>query len=239
MSDSGATGEALLARETAPPWDLFSPRFPIVRRGYDRDAVDEYIVELEQDLADLRSGRAASTDVAAEIEKLGEQTAAILRVAHAQADLTARRAEAEAERCLSAAAANAVAMTDEAQAQLRRLDGETDVIWRERERLLEDVRTVATALFTLAEEALERFPGEQERLLAHQAPVIEDAPAPDPEPPQPIAADSDLQPTEAISMESILAESDGSDPMDVAPESDASSSVPSEPAESEPREPPG
>ena len=74
MTDSGATGEALLAREAAPPWDLLSPRFAIVRRGYDRDAVDQYISEVERDLADLRSGRPASTDIAAEIEKLGEQT---------------------------------------------------------------------------------------------------------------------------------------------------------------------
>ena len=152
-------------------------------------------------------------------------------MAHAQADLTARRAEAEAERCLSAAAANAVAMTDEAQAQLRRLDGETDVIWRERERLLEDVRTVATALFALAEQALERFPGEQERSHSHQAPVIEEPPPAAAEPPEPATADSDLQPTEAISMESIFAEAHGYPPA-AAPDSDASSPA-SEDAESE------
>ena len=40
------------------------------------------------------------------------------------------------------------------------LDSETDSVWRERERLLEDARNVGLALIALAEEAAERFPAE-------------------------------------------------------------------------------
>jgi DivIVA domain-containing protein len=170
MSDSERTGLALLAREAAPPWDLVAPRFPIVRRGYDRDAVDDYIAELEQELEQLRAGRTAS--VTAEIERIGEQTAAILRVAHEQAAQTTRRAHEEADRCLSAAAANTVAMTEDAQQQLRQLDSETDAIWRERARLLEDVRGLATSLFTLAEDALDRFPPEGDRQATGAQPTV-------------------------------------------------------------------
>jgi DivIVA domain-containing protein len=169
MSDTDRT--AVLVREAAPPWDLMAPRFPVVRRGYDREAVDDYIAELEQELEDLRAGRAPAGAISAEIERIGEQTVAILRVAHEQASATTRRAQDEADRCLSAAASNAVAMTEEAKAQLRQLDAETDTIWRERARLLEDVRQVATSLSALAEEALDRFPPEAERVPSVSSPV--------------------------------------------------------------------
>ena len=166
MSESDRSGVALLARDVAPPWDLLSPRFPVVRRGYDRDAVDEYITELEREVEELRAGGDTTGAVTAEIERIGEQTAAILRVAHEQASETTRRAHQEADRCLAAAAANAVAMTEDAKQQLRQLDGETEAVWNERARLLEDVKQVATSLFGLAEDALERFPPESERVTS-------------------------------------------------------------------------
>jgi cell division septum initiation protein DivIVA len=170
MSDTERTGLALLAREVAPPWDLVAPRFPVARRGYDRDAVEDYIAELERELEELRGGQSSS--VTAEIERIGEQTAAILRVAHEQAAQTTRRAHEEADRCLSAAAANAVKMTEDAQEQVRQLDLETDTIWRERARLLEDVRNLATSLFALAEDALERFPPEADRPATGSQPTM-------------------------------------------------------------------
>ena len=93
-----------------------------------------------------------------ELERIGEQTASILVVAHDQAHETTRLAEQQAERCVADAAANAVHITAEAKAKLRDLDAETDAVWRERERLLEDVRVVSTALANLADQASERFP---------------------------------------------------------------------------------
>jgi hypothetical protein len=57
-------------------------------------------------------------------------------------------------------------MKDEAKSKLRELDTETDAVWRERSRLIEDVRSVATTLFSLAEEATERFPSEDDKRAA-------------------------------------------------------------------------
>ena len=51
-------------------------------------------------------------------------------------------------------------MTENAKRKLADLDNETDAIWRERARLLDDARDVGLALIALAEEALERFPAE-------------------------------------------------------------------------------
>ena len=94
---------------------------------------------------------------------MGEETSAILRVAHEQASEITRRAETQADRCVQDAAANAVSMTEDAKRKLRQLDGETDAVWAERGRLIEDVRSVATALFSLAEDAADRFPEEGDR----------------------------------------------------------------------------
>jgi hypothetical protein len=49
-------------------------------------------------------------------------------------------------------------ITAQAQRRLCELDEETDAVWRERERLLGDVREVSRTLATLADAASERFP---------------------------------------------------------------------------------
>ena len=145
------------------PWDDDESAFPIVRNGYDRDSVDHYLNELEQEIDDLRIQRKSEPTVSDEIKKIGEQTAAILQTAHQQAAETTRKAREEAEKCLSDAAANALAMNEDARVKLRTLDSETDSVWRERSRLIDDVRSVATALFSLAEEATDRFPAEVDK----------------------------------------------------------------------------
>ena len=148
-------------------WDDDASPFPVVRSGYDRDAVDSYLNELEQEIDELRANRTSPDDaVSTEIKKIGEQAAAILQTAHHQAAETTRKAREEAEKCLADAAANAISMKDEAKSKLRELDTETDAVWRERSRLIEDVRSVATALFSLSEEATERFPSEDDKRAA-------------------------------------------------------------------------
>ncbi|HEY1510104.1 MAG TPA: hypothetical protein VGF93_13930 [Solirubrobacteraceae bacterium] len=145
------------------PWEDDESTFPIVRHGYDRHAVDHYLNELEQEIDELRIQRKPEPTVSDEIKKIGEQAAAILQTAHQQAAETTRKAREEAEKCLSDAAANALAMNDDAKTKLRTLDSETDSVWRERSRLIDDVRSVATALFSLAEEATDRFPAEGDK----------------------------------------------------------------------------
>jgi DivIVA protein len=164
-------------------WEPARKRFPTALHGYERDAVDAHIASLEFELADLRDQRASAPAIEAEIERVGAETSAILRVAHEQAAEITRRAQAEADRCVADAAANAVAMTEEAKRKLRRLDSETDSVWAERGRLIEDVRNVATALFSLAEDATDRFPEEGDKRGQTATPTVA-APAPRPEPPR-------------------------------------------------------
>jgi cell division septum initiation protein DivIVA len=142
----------------APSDDDESARFPLAPFGYNRAAVDEHVTRLERELEQMRAKQAPMASITDELERIGEQTASILVVAHDQAHETTRLAQEQAERCVADAAANAVQMTAEAKAKLRDLDAETDAIWRERERLLEDVRVVSAALANLANQASERFP---------------------------------------------------------------------------------
>jgi hypothetical protein len=135
-----------------------SSRFPLAPFGYNRAAVDEHLASLERELDEMRSKRKPLSSITDELERIGEQTASILVVAHDQAHETTRLAQEQAERCVADAAANAVAMTEQAKQRLRDLDNETDAVWRERERLLEDVRVVSAALANLADQASERFP---------------------------------------------------------------------------------
>jgi cell division septum initiation protein DivIVA len=137
--------------------------FPISRNGYDPAAVEQRVAELERELDRLRGSTTSKDAVAAEIERVGQQTSAILLIAHERAQEITRQAQEQADRCVADAAANAVQMTASAKRKLSDLDTETDSVWQERARLLEDARNVATALFTLVEEAEERFPGEAEK----------------------------------------------------------------------------
>lgn len=161
--DEGSTTESNGARvvaETAPPRDRVAPRFPIAPLGYSHAAVNEHVAELERELAELR---ARTPSVVAEIERIGEQTAEILSLAHEKAQETTRNAQAEADSCVANAASNAIAITEEAKRQLAEIDSETDSVWRERARLIEDVRSVAAALLSLAEDAADRYAAESER----------------------------------------------------------------------------
>jgi len=146
------------AEPPADSGDADPARFPLAPFGYNRTAVDEHLAGLERELEELRSKHAPMASITDELERIGEQTASILVVAHDQANETTRLAQEQAERCVADAAANAVQMTADAKAKLSDLDAETDAVWRERERLLEDVRVVSAALTNLADQASERFP---------------------------------------------------------------------------------
>jgi len=156
---SGEDLEYLSGSDTVA-WPAPDHRFPVVRHGYDCAAVDQRLAEIERELVELRAYRSPSAAVSAEIDRIGEQTAAILQTAYAQAAEITRGAHEQADKCVADAAANAVTITEGANRRLGELDRETDSVWQERARLIGDARSVATALMSLADEAAERFPAE-------------------------------------------------------------------------------
>lgn len=132
------------------------PRFPIVRQGYDSPAVDEYIAELERELAEadrelaeLRGRAPASDEVTSELKRIGEQTSAVLIAAHEQRDEILRIAKEEADRCVTEAKARATTMAADSQAELRELETSKEATRRERDRIFEEIRTFSSALTAL------------------------------------------------------------------------------------------
>ena len=142
-----------------------SARFAVTPLGYNRQAVDEHIAGLERELAELRESGGPAVEppmsVQEELERIGEQTASILVVAHDKAHETTRIAQQQAERCIADANTNAAAITAEAERKVRELKAETEAVRRRRERLIADARNVAAAIAPLADEAEGRFPANE------------------------------------------------------------------------------
>ncbi|HET6864885.1 MAG TPA: DivIVA domain-containing protein [Solirubrobacteraceae bacterium] len=223
----------------ALPWeqDHHRKRFPTALHGYDRDAVDAHLAALEREMAELRAQRSPASAIEEELERLGAETSAVLRVAHEQAAEITRRARVQADRCVADAAANAVAMTEDAKNKLRQLDTETDAVWAERGRLIEDVRNVATSLFSLAEDASDRFPEDGDRsgaTVAAAVPVSVPASAPPSAPGSaPPSGPTASAPAPVIAPEPASAPTSGpvthtptSDPVTHAPTSDPVTHMP-------------
>lgn len=140
-------------------------RFPVARRGYDREAVDAYVAELEhelaavdRELADVRGGALVADEVANELKRIGEQTSAVLVAAHQQRDEILRNARDEADRCVAEATATSNALTANCEQRLRELNAQNETAQLERTRLLDDLRTISAALVTVADSADERIP---------------------------------------------------------------------------------
>jgi cell division septum initiation protein DivIVA len=140
-----------------------SSRFPVAPLGYNRQAVDEQFADLESELTELREALAQGTpgnapmSIQEELERIGAETASILVVAHDKAHETTQMAEERAERCIADAAANAVAITEEATRKLQELEVETNGVADRRERLIADVRNISGSLQSLADDAERRF----------------------------------------------------------------------------------
>jgi DivIVA protein len=141
--------------------DSVLPRFSVVKHGYDRDGVDGYVDELEaalieaqRELAELRSHIPTPSEITAELERLGEQTSAILITAHQTATETVSVAEAHAQICVADSASYATALREEAHQERRGVELETESLRRERDRLISSIEHTAAALSSLAADAV-------------------------------------------------------------------------------------
>ena len=94
-------------------------------------------------------------EVAAEIDRIGEQVSAILIAAHESANETRRRAEAEAEDLIAYAQSRVRTVTDGANRELQCLQDEIESLRSDRERLLGDIRSIADGLRALADKSRE------------------------------------------------------------------------------------
>ena len=164
---STASTEHALIQEIAAPLgslpddpipDVAGVDFPIVLRGYDRLAVDAYVKRTSQLVAELQATRTPEAAVRRALERVGEEVSGILQRAHDTAEQIAAQSRIDAENRLEAARVEAAEITADSHRSLKELDAETDRIWAERHRIVEDARELASQLLALAESAIQRFP---------------------------------------------------------------------------------
>jgi DivIVA domain-containing protein len=208
--NSASNEHALMQEITAPlanlPQDpvpeVANVEFPIVLRGYDRLAVDAYVKRVSQLVAELDASRSPQHAVRRALERVGEEVSGILQRAHDTAEQITAQSRAEAEDRLQTARTDAEALAANAQSEadallvnsqrrLKELDAETDRIWEERHRIVEDTRGLAAQLLSLAESAIERFPAAEE-VSVEEAPAAEEpltAGEPLPEATEPLAGE--------------------------------------------------
>jgi cell division septum initiation protein DivIVA len=161
---------------------LAQPDFPIALRGYDRDAVDAYVEHVTRVIAGLQAVRSPQAAIKHALDQVGEETRGILERAHETADEITSRSQAQAAQRLDAAETEAREIIGGAETRIRVLDNDADEIWRERRRLVEDVRVVADELAELADSASRRFPPEDPTETSE---LPADAASPPPPPPPP------------------------------------------------------
>jgi hypothetical protein len=135
--------------------------FPLVLRGYDRIAVDAYVRRTSQLVAELQATRSPEAAVRRALERVGEEVSGILQRAHETAERITAKSRGDAEDRLEVARQEAAALTAAAERRVKELDTETDRIWAERHRIVEDARLLASELLTLADSAAARFPAEE------------------------------------------------------------------------------
>jgi len=135
------------------------PDFPVVAlRGYDRDAVDRWVAGALQRIDDLNATRTPEGAVERAVRRFGEEVSGVLQRAHETAAQITTQSRSEAEDRLESARQEAAQIVARAADRLKELDLETDRIWEERLRIVEDARQLARQLTAMADSAAERFP---------------------------------------------------------------------------------
>jgi DivIVA domain-containing protein len=151
------TSEFRAARFTRSRADEIGERsFPIVMRGYDRAAVDAFVQEVRDLVADLESRQSQETVVQRALAEVGEETSGILQRAHETADEIAARSRAQAEGRIQRAEREAELVRRQADAYSEKIVVETRLLWEDRQRLIEDLRQFADDVLNTADDASER-----------------------------------------------------------------------------------
>jgi DivIVA domain-containing protein len=156
MADSD-TSEFQTTRFNRSASDRIANReFPLAVRGYDRHAVDDFVQEVLEMVADLEARQSRESVVQRALDEIGEETAGILQRAHETADEIAARSRAQAEGRMQRAEREADMLRQQADAYSEQVVVDTRILWEERQRLIQDIRQLADEVLATAEDASER-----------------------------------------------------------------------------------
>jgi DivIVA domain-containing protein len=161
--------------------------FPIALRGYDRDAVDAYVQDVNRIIAELQVGRSPQSAIRHALDQVSEETRGILERAHETADEITARSRTQADDRLQWAEREAREAIAGATARVHELEGDAERVWQERQALIDDVRRIADELAHVADDAGVRYPAEpaEETTPLPELPPLPEPGAPLPPPPLP------------------------------------------------------
>jgi DivIVA domain-containing protein len=134
--------------------------FPLALRGYNTHAVDRYVELVERAIERFEEHREPTVAVQRALDRVGEQTAAILREAERSAEETTHASRARADDRVQRAEAESAELWAAAQARARSLDEDIERLWQERQRLIDATRALAGQLREAADAAEAQFPPE-------------------------------------------------------------------------------
>ena len=151
------TSTQRFARSASASERLREVSFPLVMRGYDRHAVDQFVAELLALVEDLESNQTREGVVQKALDELGEETAGILQRAHETADDITSRSRAQADARLQGAERESEILRRDADDYAEQVIVDTRLLWEERQRLIEDIRQLADEVLGTADDAMERL----------------------------------------------------------------------------------
>jgi DivIVA domain-containing protein len=160
--------------------------FPIVLRGYDRDAVDAYVQEVNRVIAELQTRQSPQSAIRHALDQVSDETRGILERAHETADEITARSRSQADDRVQWAEREAREAIAAATERVHDLEADAERVWEERQSLIDDVRRISQELTAVADDAGVRFPlePEEETTPLPELPAV----APPPPPPPPAAS---------------------------------------------------
>lgn len=138
------------------------PHFHLRPVGYDRREVDAFVERTAERLDAALEARTPDGAVKKALERVGEETSAVLQRAHQIAEEITARSRAAADDRRLQAEQEAAAIQQDAEARVAAFDAELEMLWQERQRLINDIDRISEQLRALVTQADERFPEEQD-----------------------------------------------------------------------------
>ncbi len=108
------------------PTEIRNVSFPVAVRGYDRNAVEAYVRRVNRVIAELEVTRSPQAAVRHAVERVGEQTKAILDEARESAEKIIASAQSEADEILAQAKAKAADLTVATSTDADRIKAESE-----------------------------------------------------------------------------------------------------------------
>jgi DivIVA domain-containing protein len=153
------------------PADIRNVSFPVSVRGYDRRAVDAYIHRVNRVIAELEVSRSPQSAVRHAVDRVADQTKAILQQARESAERITTTAREEADEMMATAKAEAAELVVNASAEADRARAEAEQTVAsaraEADDIVADSKTEAVKIITRSrEEAAERLRRSEEEIAA-------------------------------------------------------------------------